>query len=898
MSLSPALAYRPQRDERNLLILAALFVGLSALTLSLVETGRLTWAYFQPVVVWLPTMALAWGVIRLRRLRHDPFLLPLFAWLTGWGLILQARLAPDFVERQTLWLALGTGVMTAIAVLPRSLRWLRRYRYTLLLAGLVLLAATLLFGVNPSGFGLALWLPAPFIGGVYFQPSELLKLLLVLFFASYFAERGELLQTDRGRFLPLPYLAPLLLMWGFGMVLLVWQQDLGAATLFFSLCVGLLYLATGKKRYLLLGGALLLVASLIGYLVFDVVALRVDTWWNPWPEADNRAYQIVQSLYALGAGGVAGQGVGQGLPTLVPVVHSDFVLAAIAEEWGLLGALAVVVGLAVWVQRGLYIALRAADTFHFYLAAGLALLLGAQTLLIMGGVTRLLPLTGVTLPFLSYGGSSLLVACVMTGLLLHLSSVEAQDGAALRPADPLTPRRRLLRLQLIFLVAFAVVAVAFFYWGVGRAAWLQAREDNARGVEAELRLRRGTIYDLQGRVLAESVGEERQQRVYPLVTTTEGVYPPGPAVGYYTFRHGAAGVEASLDAILRGEGPFTWAAWQRQLRHLPQVGRSVRLTLDSELQSVAENALGTQTGAVVALALPQGETQNLAALLAMASHPGYDPNQIDAQFETLAAAENAPLLNRATQGVYQPGLLLQPFFMAAALDQSLIQLSAAAPEADRPVTLGADLLTCHTLPPQPATWADALTHLCPAPLIPLAQQWGPAGLAQAMSTFGLTRAPDVPLETAQPAPLVITDTVRAVVGQENVTVTPLQVLLAWTALANQGRIPTPHLVTAIQTPDGVWQTQTPVTTTITTAPAVSALTAQQLVAALPQADNTISFSTLVLSGPNRGTHAWYLGLAPAAAPRVAVVVVVENSPSTTTAAAIGQTLLDAALGRR
>ncbi len=425
MPLSPALAYRPRRYERLLLLIAGLFVGLSALTLSLVETGRVSWAYIQPVVVWLVVILLAWWVINLRKLQHDPFLLPVFALLTGWGLVLQARLAPDFVERQTLWLALGGSVMTAVTVLPRSLRWLRRYRYTLLLTGLALLGATLLFGVNPSGFGLALWLPAPFVGGVYFQPSELLKLLLVLFFASYFAERGELLQTGPGRFVPLPYLAPLLLMWGFGMILLVWQQDLGAATLFFSLFVGLLYLATGKKRYLLLGGALLLVASLIGYLVFSVVALRVDTWWNPWPEADNRAYQIVQSLYALGAGGVAGQGVGQGLPTLVPVVHSDFVLAAIAEEWGLIGVLAVALGLAVWVQRGFYIALRAADTFHLYLAAGLALLLGAQTLLIMGGVTRLLPLTGVTLPFLSYGGSSLFVVCVMTGLLLYLSAEPA-----------------------------------------------------------------------------------------------------------------------------------------------------------------------------------------------------------------------------------------------------------------------------------------------------------------------------------------------------------------------------------------------------------------------------------------------------------------------------------------
>ncbi len=443
-------------------------------------------------------------------------------------------------------------------------------------------------------------------------------------------------------------------------------------------------------------------------------------------------------------------------------------------------------------------------------------------------------------------------------------------------------RWRLLRLNLVFLAAFGAVALALFYWGVVRAAWLQAREDNARLVEAELRLQRGSIYDIQGQVLAQSVGEGRQQRIYPLPEI-------GPAVGYYTFRHGSAGVEASLDAILRGEGPFTWETWWREVRQLPQVGRSVRLTLDSALQTTAERSLGPHAGAAIVLTLPQ------AAILALTSHPGYDPNQIDDQFETLAAAGDAPLLNRATQGVYQPGLLLQPFFMAAALDQRLIQLEAVVEGATWPVVLGEVALTCHTLPSQPITWAEALTYLCPAPLTTLADSWGAEGVAQVMEAFALTQVPDLPLETAAPTPLVVVDPARAVVGQENLTITPLQLLLAWAALANNGRVPTPQLVAAVETAAGVWQTQTPPAGE--RPPAVTSLAAQQLLAALPQADNTISLSALVLSGPNRNTHAWYLGLAPADAPRAAVVVVVENSRSLDDASTIGRSLLDAAIGR-
>ena len=407
--------------ELLLLLLAAGFVLVNSVSLALVS--RWPWQMWGAPAGWLLAFGGAHVLLRRTRPRRDALILPLIALLSGWGLILIARLAENFLWRQMLWLVVALGLLLAVTLLPGLLRWLQRYRYSWLTAGLLLLLATLFFGVNPSGGGAALWLPL-LLRTVYFQPSELLKLLLVIFLASYFDDRQMMLRLRHGRYGALAFVAPLLVMWGFCMLLLVWQQDLGAAALFFMVFLSLLYLATGRWSYLLSGGLLLLAATVVGYMAFAVVARRIMAWLNPWPNAADSAFQIVQSLYALASGGLFGQGVGQGFPDYIPVVHSDFAFAAIAEEWGALGALVVIALFAVLVQRGLRLAARVQRPFQRYLAAGIATLFAAQSILIMGGVTRLLPLTGVTLPFVSYGGSSLLVSCVMAGLLLRLSTLE------------------------------------------------------------------------------------------------------------------------------------------------------------------------------------------------------------------------------------------------------------------------------------------------------------------------------------------------------------------------------------------------------------------------------------------------------------------------------------------
>lgn len=424
-----AVSFSPVAVERLLLILAALFVGTGLIQLALLArlpplTGLMAF------IIWCASFAAAHLALNRFLPGRDPLLLSITALLSGLGLVEIARLAPPFLNRQVVWLPISVAALFLVSAAPRDLRWLKRYRYTWLLGGLLLLVATFFFGVNPSGANVErLWLH---VGPIYFQPSEILKLLFVAYLSSYLAEKRELIVTAGRRLgqiqLPaLPYLAPLLVIWGLAMVLLASQQDMGAAVLFFLTFLVMLYIASGQTGYVLGGLGLFLIGAGVAYRLISRVTLRVDIWWNPWPEASGRAFQIVQSLIALGAGGIIGQGLGQGAPTVIPVVHSDFVFAAIGEEFGLMGTLAVVALFGILMLRGFRSAMRARTPFARLLAAGLATIIGLQAWVIIAGNARLVPLTGVTLPFLSYGGSSLLTSSIAIGLLLQVSDRASDD---------------------------------------------------------------------------------------------------------------------------------------------------------------------------------------------------------------------------------------------------------------------------------------------------------------------------------------------------------------------------------------------------------------------------------------------------------------------------------------
>ncbi len=897
----------PSRDRRESLLLGliALFIFSNALAYSLVRDSALTWSHFYAPLVWLVVIGLAHLLLRTFRPGRDPFILPIFALLTGFGLLLQDRLAPNFLGRQTLWFTLSTTALLVIAITPRSLTPLRRYRYVLLLGGLVLLAITLVFGVNPSGSGAALWLPVPFpfLGLAYFQPSELLKLLLVIFLASYFTEQGPLyryhqqtarlsngpIATLRSFFRQLPFLGPLLLMWGFTLLLLVWQQDLGAAALFFIVFVVMLYLATGQKAYLWSGLALLLLAGLIAFFAFDtVVAGRIRSWINPWPNASDRAYQIVQALYAQAAGGVFGQGIGQGFPGYIPVVHSDFVLAAVAEEWGLVGTLSIVASFAVLAIRGLRVAVQATrgergQLFYAYLAAGLVTLLTVQSLLIMGGISRLLPLTGITLPFVSYGGSSLLVSSMAVGILLFLSAQTSRSSFAVSQDEELG--QRLQGLAAFILALFGIVALTFFYWGVVRAGPLLARSDNPRPVELEHRVQRGRILDRDGAILAESVGPAHAlERVYPLADV-------GPAVGYYSARFGRAGVEDSFDAILRGQTDSYWRTALSNLLHAPPTGGDVQMTLDVGRQQAATALMSGQKGALILLELTEIGGDPVAEVRAMVSQPGYDPNLINEQFSTLTTDDDNPLFNRATQALYQPGLILQPLIVAGAIDSGLLTMNTSVTEPRQPVTIDGHVLRCNT--PRGEidtgyTWADMLAMRCPGPVMDLGEALGAAALDEFFARFGLKEAPQLPVP-AESANSAVENPAMAAIGQEHLTVTPLQIALAMAMLIEE-HLPAPRLVEGTRLNGEEWNVQLPPTSN-TARPIISPAAGEAVVDAWPVIGNVSEFSIAALSGPGGSQNLWYVGLTPSSSSRYVVVILLEDVNNSATASDIGRPLL-------
>lgn len=420
--------------ELGLLAFPVAFLGVGLALLALVEQGAVAspaelraWG---PLLLFAGLMLAVHFALVARWPAADQLVLPLVAALSAVGLLMVTRLEPSLAWRQGLWLAVGSAALLGTMFLLPRVDWLARYKYTWAALGCGLVLTTFVFGVDPNGSGDRLWLGAR---GVYFQPSEVFKVLLVVFLASYLAERREVLALVGRRIGPVrlpppPYWLPLAVIWLLSLGLLVIQRDLGAAMLIFGIFLGMLYAATARVDYVAGGLLLFALGAAFAYEAFAHVRDRVAIWLDPWPQAQDRAYQLVQGLIALGAGGVLGAGLGFGYPEYIPAVHTDFVIAAVGEELGLLGSLAVVALYLLLVYRGFRIALRAPEGFHQLLAAGLSTVLGLQALIILGGSTRVIPLTGITLPFISYGGSSLLVNYAMVGLLLRISAETARSA--------------------------------------------------------------------------------------------------------------------------------------------------------------------------------------------------------------------------------------------------------------------------------------------------------------------------------------------------------------------------------------------------------------------------------------------------------------------------------------
>ncbi len=359
--------------------------------------------------------------------RADPALFPTAAVLVGLGFAMIFRLSGGLAAEQATWIVVGLGAFAVTLIVVRDVRMLDAYTYTIGLVGLVLLLLPSVPGLGQTINGAQLWVQ---IGPLGFQPAEIGKVLIVIFLASYLNQKRELLQVATSRIGPLrlppaKHLGPVLLAWGASLAILFVQKDLGASLLYFGIFVVMLWVATGRAAYLIIGLLLFGIGAYVGWVLFDHVQLRVDIWLNaldPSRVFDQGYGQLAQSWFGMASGGIVGTGLGQGSPGLIPFAETDFIFAAIGEELGLLGTTAVLLLFVVLVGKGLRIAMRTPDGFSTLLAVGLSTLVALQAFVIVGGVTRVIPLTGVTLPFVSYGGSSLVSNFVLLALLERVSS--------------------------------------------------------------------------------------------------------------------------------------------------------------------------------------------------------------------------------------------------------------------------------------------------------------------------------------------------------------------------------------------------------------------------------------------------------------------------------------------
>ncbi len=848
----------------------------------------------------------------------DPVLLPLTALLSGIGIAYVTRLDAASGEQQVIWLFVGVAAMVGTLIAVPSLERIARYKYTIMLVGLTLLVLPSIIGVEINGA--QLWLR---IGGMSFQPGEVAKVLIVLFLAAYLAENREVLSVSTRKVLgvgvpAVRHLGPLLFMWAVSLFVLVSQKDLGSSLLFFGIFLVMIYVATGRISYVIVGLVLFAAGATAAYSMFAHVQTRVEIWLDPFADAAGRGYQLVQSIFALAAGQMTGVGIGRGFPGRIPFVETDFIFSAIGEELGLLGGGALIIAYLLFCMRGLATAARARSDMAAFTAAGLVAAVGLQTFVIIGGVTRLIPLTGITLPFVSYGGSSILANFMILGLLLRagdaatgrdseIVSLSATPGVLGRVALA-TRLSRSATLLSVMLIALIVNLTSI---QVIQARALNNHPANTRGLAEEIRSPRGAIVAADGVVLAESTADgEFYRRRYP-----QGALA-AHTVGYYSITYGRAGIESAMNDALSGQRVFrSFRDAIEAAAGLPVAGNDVWLTIDSEVQRAAEQALAGYRGAIVAVDPGTG------AVLAMASSPSYDPASIDAAWDELVADASAPLYDRAAQSLYPPGSTYKIVTLTGALGTGMASAETTYTGPGRLEIGGAPVTNYGGGSYGVVDLRSATMRSINTVFGQLAVDLGPQELVAQSERFGFNRVP--PVETPAraslmpvPGEMTTWETAWAGVGQPvgehesppGPQTTALQMALVSAGLANDGVVMRPYFVGRVTDRAGRILTSTePRRWTTATDAATAAQVKDIMIDTVTSGTGTRAQIPGVAVAGKTGTaetgkdaesHAWFIAFAPAESPRVAIAVVLENAGTGgRVAAPAARTVLETALRR-
>jgi len=918
-----------RNTELMLLILAAIPVLLLYAMYLTNMSVELSFSSLSVPIGLFAAFTVAHFAIRRLAPGADPAILPLVFLLSGIGITFVTRLAPDLATGQVAWLFLSVAAMVATLVLVPNLDDLAHYKYTIGIAGVALLLLPMLIGTEISGS--KLWIQ---FGGFSFQPGELAKILITLFLAAYFAENREMLSASALKLGPLSLprprmLAPMVIMWGLSLLIVIFERDLGSALLFFTFFVIMLYVCTGRVSYVVFFGLMLAVGGVFCYHFFGHVQTRIQIWLDPFVDPSNKGLQIVQSLYSLADGGMVGTGIGKGLPRLIPVVESDFIFSAIGEEMGLLGASAVLICYLLLAVRGLSTAARAKSDVSAFTAVGLTSAITVQAFLIVGGVTKLLPLTGVTLPFMSQGGSSLLASFIIVGLLLRCGDEATGHGAEVAAAQtdatpsPIFARtaggrraaivhgahargsfhmntpesgvlgrvalsKRLTAIVTVFSLMIAALIANLTYVQVIRASELQNMRNNNHTIAKSEHVQRGAILTSDGVTLAESVLQDDG--------TYARSYPQGSlaahTVGYLSAQYGATGVEARANDILTGHADFsTWHNAIMSLAGVPTPGSSVVLTLNSQMQRAAEQALSGYTGAIVVLDPSTG------AVLAKASAPTYDYANVG-DLITSGGSDSA-LLDRTTQALYAPGSTFKTVTLAAALETGTATLDSTY-SAQSPLEIGGGQITNFNGEAWDSlTVLEAYEHSANTAFAQIGDQVGAEALVRYADAFGYGAdlgQDFTTLDSLMPEPTEMTEWETAwaadgqPVGQHSSPAGPqttaMQNAVVAASIANGGVAMNPYVIDHVLTPEG---TEIDRTSPRALGQAISADTAAQVGQAMVQVVQSGTGTGAAVSGVQvagkTGTaetsadtaNSLFIGYAPYDTPTLAISVVIEQT---------------------
>ena len=887
--------------ELVLLCVGAPIVILLFAMLALNQGQQLGWTTLGVPIGIFVAFIIAHLSVRIFAPDADPAILPIVFVLSGIGIAFVTRLAPDLAYNQVIWLFVGVACMILVLAFSKRLEKLANFKYTLMILGFLLLLSPLVPGLGQEIYGSRIWLS---IGPLSFQPGELAKVVIVLFLASYLAGNRELLSVFTWRIGPfrLPdirTIAPMLVMWAIALLIVIFEKDLGSALVFFFVFLVMLYVATGKKFYLVIGVILMAIGCVGAYYGFAHVQVRVANWLDPFADPQGAGYQMLQGLYSMADGDLFGVGIGRGLAYQIPVVESDFIFAAIAEECGLMGSAGVLLLYLSFAIRGYLTAARAKSDFSSLTAVGLTTTIVLQAFIIVGGVTRLIPLTGLTLPFISQGGSSLLASFIAVGFLLRCGDEATGVNQEMVTTGMLHSNSVLGRVSLgkrlttslIILSALFVLLVANLTMiMVVHAQEYQDMPGNNHTLAKQATIKRGTIETYDGVVLAESVlsDDGTYERSYPAGDLASQV------VGYYSTQYGTSGIEASQNETLTGEQNFaSWLDVLNTQAGITQPGNDVVLTIDSTIQTAAQNALSGYTGACVVLDPKTG------AVLAMASSPTYDAADFEAVLDAAANGdETTALLNRATQAQYAPGSTFKIVTLATALENNIANEDSVY---SSPGTIELGNATVRNFDGNDygyLTLAQATAYSSNTAFAQLGVEIGAETLVAGADKFGFDSTLNFELPTAasvmsDPEDMSIWETAWAAVGQPvgdeedgGPVATVLEMALVGSAIANDGTIMNPYLVEGIYNANGQ---RSYTATQSSLMRAVSERTAERVSAILVDvvnygtgynaqlADVQVAGKTGTAETGKSADDSWFVGYAPADDPQVVVAIVLEQA---------------------